>query len=136
MFSETKWQRFEHTCFQNFFHTHMVEHSRLHDLRACYRQSKAHIFKKKKKLILTNFVDNYTKLIQLQENYLKTCVHWCTPKLLDGFNCKSKSEDNGRKRSWGAFLGSQHSRMGLGRLTSTSLTHTDLHKPNNKLVHA
>jgi hypothetical protein len=26
--------------------------------------------------------------------------------------------------------------MGLGRLASTSITHTDLHKPNNKLVSA
>ncbi len=25
---------------------------------------------------------------------------------------------------------------GLGRLTSNSITHTDLHKPNNKLVNA
>ncbi len=25
-------------------------------------------------------------------------------------------------------------RWGLGRLTSKSITHTDLHKPNNKLV--
>jgi hypothetical protein len=28
------------------------------------------------------------------------------------------------------------SRMGLKRLTSNSITHTDLHKPNNKLVNA
>jgi hypothetical protein len=28
------------------------------------------------------------------------------------------------------------SRWGLGRLTSNSITHTDLHKPNNKLVNA
>jgi hypothetical protein len=27
---------------------------------------------------------------------------WRTPKLLDGLNCESKGEDNGRKRSWGA----------------------------------
>jgi hypothetical protein len=27
-------------------------------------------------------------------------------------------------------------RWGIGRLTSNSLTHTDLHKPNNKLVSA
>jgi hypothetical protein len=26
--------------------------------------------------------------------------------------------------------------MGLGRLTSNSLTHMDMHKPNNKLVHS
>jgi hypothetical protein len=45
----------------------------------------------------------------------------------------------------GVFLYSQHFggkgacwsfRMGLGRLTSNSITHTDLHKPNNKLVSA
>ncbi len=49
------------------------------------------------------------------------------------------------KRSRGTLLGSQHfggrgtcqnSRMGPRRLTSTSITHTDLNKPNNKLVSA
>jgi hypothetical protein len=43
----------------------------------------------------------------------------------------------------GALLDSQHfggrgvclsSEMGLGRLTSNSIIHTNLHKPNNKLV--
>jgi hypothetical protein len=29
------------------------------------------------------------------------------PKLLDGFNCESKGENN-RRRSWGILLGSQH----------------------------
>ncbi len=33
---------------------------------------------------------------------------WSTPKLLDGLNCKSKGEDNGRKRSQGALPGLQH----------------------------
>ncbi len=33
----------------------------------------------------------------------------------------------GRRACW-------NSRMGLGRLTSNSLTHMDLHKPNNKLI--
>ncbi len=28
-------------------------------------------------------------------------AYWCTPKLLDGFNFKSKGEDIERKRSWG-----------------------------------
>jgi hypothetical protein len=64
-------------------------------------------------------------------------------KLLNGFNCESKDEDNRRRKSWGAFLNSQHfgveghakaPRWGLRRLTSKSITHTDLHKPNNKLV--
>ncbi len=26
---------------------------------------------------------------------------WCTPKLLDGLNCESKNENNGRRRNWG-----------------------------------
>ncbi len=37
-------------------------------------------------------------------------VYWninC-PKLLDGFNYKSKGDDSGRKKSCSAFLGSQH----------------------------
>jgi hypothetical protein len=28
-------------------------------------------------------------------------------KLLDGFNCESKGEDNERKKSWGALFNSQ-----------------------------
>jgi hypothetical protein len=68
-----------------------------------------------------------------------------TLKLLDGLSCESKEEDNGRRKNWGALLGLSHfegkgacwsSGMGLGRLTSKSLTHTNLHKPNNKLVNA
>ncbi len=68
---------------------------------------------------------------------------WYTPKLLDGLNYEPKGEDIGRRRSWGALFSSQHfggrgvcwsSEMGLGRLASNSLTHTNLQKPNNKLV--
>ncbi len=33
---------------------------------------------------------------------------WHTPRLLDAFNCESKDGNNGRIKSWGAFLGSQH----------------------------
>jgi len=67
------------------------------------------------------------------------------PKLLDGLKCESKSEDNGKNKSWGTFLGSQHFegkrvcwsfKMKLERLTRNSITHTDLHKLNNKLVSA
>ncbi len=70
---------------------------------------------------------------------------WCTPKLLDGLNYKPNGEDNGRKRSWGTLTSSQHfggreaywsSKMGLRRTTSSSIIHTDLHRPNNKLVSA
>jgi len=78
------------------------------------------------------------------------------PKLLDGLNCKSKDENNGRRRSWVTFLSSSHfegrgarslvrntsrveRRAGtlgwqLRKLTRKSITHTNLHKPNNKLV--
>jgi hypothetical protein len=68
---------------------------------------------------------------------------WCTLKLLDGLNCKSKAKNNERKRSWGTPPGSQHfkgrgvcwsSGMGLRRLIRKSLTHTNLHKPNNNLL--
>jgi hypothetical protein len=67
------------------------------------------------------------------------------PKLFDRLNYKSKGEDNEKKRSWNVLPNFQHfegrracwsSGMGLGRLTSNSITHTDLHKPNNKLVNA
>ncbi len=37
----------------------------------------------------------------------------------------SREEERARTPGWG-----------LGRLTSNSITHTDLHKPNNKLVSA
>jgi len=56
----------------------------------------------------------------------------------------SPKVNNGKKQSWGALSGSQHfggkrvcwsSGMGLGKLTSTSITYIDLHKPN-KLVSA
>jgi hypothetical protein len=68
-----------------------------------------------------------------------------TPKLLDGFIASPKvkiakgkrvgvqsmacniSGVEGRARAWG---------WGLGRLTSNSIIHTNLHKPNNKLVSA
>jgi hypothetical protein len=64
-------------------------------------------------------------------------------ELLDGLNCKSKGEDNGKRRSWGMLISSQHfggrgvccsSGMRLGRAISGSIIHADLHKPNNKLV--
>jgi hypothetical protein len=56
----------------------------------------------------------------------------------------SPKVNNGKKQSWGTLSGSQHFGgkrvcwsfgMGLGKLTSTSITYTDLHKPN-KLVSA
>jgi len=77
---------------------------------------------------------------QIQKNGLR-----CTPKLLDGLSCESKEKNSKRRRSQGALLGSQHFEakrvcwnfgMGLSKLTSKSLTHTDLHKPNNRLVSA
>jgi hypothetical protein len=74
---------------------------------------------------------------------ITTLHNWRTPKLLDGLNCESKGDDNGKKRSWGALPGSQHFRgrmacwsfgMGLGKMISNLITHMNLHKPNNKLV--
>jgi hypothetical protein len=41
----------------------------------------------------------------------------------------SSQHFGGRRVCWSSM-------MGLGRLISNSLTHTDLHKPNNKLVSA
>jgi hypothetical protein len=72
-------------------------------------------------------------------------ITWHTPKLLGGLNYESKGENNKRIRSWSVFPSSQHfenrracwsSRMGLGQVTSGSIIHTDVHKPNNKLVSA
>jgi hypothetical protein len=70
---------------------------------------------------------------------------WRTPKLFNGLNYEPKGENSGRRRNWGAFLGSPHFGgrkacwsfgMGLGRLTSNLITHNNLHKLNNKLVNA
>ncbi len=67
------------------------------------------------------------------------------PKFLSRFNWESKCENNERIRSQGTLLGSQHfgveghvgvSGWGLKRAISKSITHMDLHKPNNKLVSA
>jgi len=70
---------------------------------------------------------------------------WRTRKFLDGLNCESKDENIRRRRSWARFL--VRSTLGVeGRvgtpgwglriLISKSITHTDLHKLNNKLVSA
>ncbi len=54
-----------------------------------------------------------------------------------------KGESNRRIMSWGTLPSLQHfgvercvraPKWGLGRLTRNSITHTNLHKPNNKLV--
>jgi len=56
-----------------------------------------------------------------------------------------KGENNKRVRSWGTFPSLQHFGVKghveipgweLKRVTSNSITHTNLHKPNNKLVNA
>jgi len=59
-----------------------------------------------------------------------------------------KRENNERIRSCGTFPGLQHfggkgacwkcriAGWGLRRVTSKSITHINLHKPNNKLVNA
>ncbi len=69
---------------------------------------------------------------------------WCTFELLDWLNCESKDEDN-KSRSGGHSLACSTSKVeghvqapgwGLRRLTSKSITHTNLYKPNDKLVSA
>jgi len=72
-------------------------------------------------------------------------ILWCTPKLLDRLNYKSKVKII---KGWGIWVRSlirSISRVeghvvapwwGPGRRTSKSFIHTDLHKPNNKLVSA
>ncbi len=89
----------------------------------------------------------WRRMVQIKYMYLGLLLDrgWCTTKLLDGLNYESKGEDNGRKKSWGALLSSQHFggrgacwsfEMGLVGLTSNSITHADMHKPTNKLVSA
>jgi hypothetical protein len=75
--------------------------------------------------------------------------NWRTPKLLDRLNYESKGENSGRRRNWGTLPSLQHygggggvegrARVmgcGLRQVTSKSIIHTNLHKPNNKLVSA
>jgi len=74
--------------------------------------------------------------------YHSIYVCWHTPKLLNVFNCESKGEQQKEKElgpaPWFTSLRGRRacwsSGMRLGRLTSNSITHTDLHKLNNKLV--
>jgi hypothetical protein len=91
------------------------------------------------------FVNGNRSKLNLVANYKKFIIdeRWRTPKLLDRFNYESKGKNNKRKRSWAHSLarttlgvkgGVGASGGGLGRLTSNSITHTNLHKPNNKLV--
>jgi len=77
-------------------------------------------------LMLVNNVITDEKFI------MKHHVEWPTPKLFDGFNCESKGENSGKKKSWGVLPGSYHfnnrracwsSEMRLGKLTSNSITH-------------
>jgi hypothetical protein len=68
------------------------------------------------------------------------------PNSLIDSTSSPKVKNNKRIRSWGTFLNLQHfggrracwsSRMGiLGRMTSRSIIHTDLQKPNNKFINA
>ncbi len=71
-------------------------------------------------------------------------IHKCDAPLSSQMDSTASPKVNSeRRRNWGAFFGSPHfkgrrvcwrSEMGLRRLTSNSITHTNLHKPNNKLV--
>ncbi len=55
------------------------------------------------KLLETNILPSYFFC-----SHTKGQTFWRTPKLLDGLNFESKGEDNERRKSWGALLGSQH----------------------------
>jgi len=68
---------------------------------------------------------------------------WCTPKLFDRFNCKSKVKTTkGSKVGVCSLICStsgikghaRFPRWRLIRVISRSTIHMDLHKPNNKLV--
>ncbi len=70
-------------------------------------------------------------------------IEWCTPKLFNKLNYKSKCENNEKIMNWGVLLGLQHfmdkglcwsSEMGLEWTISKSIAHTDLHKPNNQFI--
>jgi hypothetical protein len=67
------------------------------------------------------------------------------PKFLDGFTTSPKVKTTERegvgvhslvRNILGVEERARVQGWGLGRLTSNSIIHTDLHKPNNKLVSA
>ncbi len=71
---------------------------------------------------------------------LKLVTH---PQLFIRVKCKSKNENNEKRRSGDAFLSLQHFEgkgvcwgWGLERVISGSIIYTNLHKQNNKLVNA
>jgi hypothetical protein len=83
------------------------------------------------------------------QNYKQPMINalpcWRTPKLLDRFNYESKVKTTegcevGVHSLTCSTLGVEgHAGAlgwGLGWMTSDSIIHTDLHKPNNKLVSA
>jgi hypothetical protein len=87
-------------------------------------------------------IKNQESKYSIGEQHLNILTH---PQAPYGLNCKSKGEDNRRRRSGDTLFDLQHfggkrarwsSGMGLGRMISKSIIHMDLHKPNNKLVNA
>jgi hypothetical protein len=71
------------------------------------------------------------------------------PKLLERLKCESESKNNKRSRNRSMIPNLQHfgvkrerqvcvgaAEWGLPQMTSKSIIHMDLHKPNNKLVNA
>jgi len=67
------------------------------------------------------------------------------PNSLMDLTTNPKGENNGRIRNWGTLPGSQHFRVeghvralgwGLEKVINKSITHTHLHKSNNKLINA
>jgi hypothetical protein len=76
---------------------------------------------------------------------VKTYTPNATPNFLMDSIVSSKGENIEKTRSCNVLPGSQRfkgreacwsSGMGQGRVTSGSIIHTNLHKPNNKLVSA
>jgi hypothetical protein len=51
----------------------------------------------------------------------KGWARWHTPKLLDGFNCESKGDNSGRRRSWGALCRNPTLKQVWGWLTFPGL---------------
>jgi hypothetical protein len=79
------------------------------------------------------------------QNYMCTLpnAQWRTPKLFNGLIASPKVKTVEGKKVGAHSLARNTSGVegrarvsGLGRLTSNSITHTNLHKPNNKLVNA
>ncbi len=103
------------------------------------------MFMFEQKIFIITFMVSFNHCWSLHRSDFQFPWFWCTPKLFDRLNFKSKVKTTKGWRVGARFLAHSTSgvegRVGtpgwrLGRETSESIIHTNLHKSNNKLVNA